>query len=327
MSSHTGVPSVNALATEHVAGLLREAAALRVAVAQNAGGATVIDAGIGVRGGLEAGRRIAEICMGGLGTVSFAPPAPALGRFTQIHVHSAEPVLACLGSQYAGWSLSEGEGKGAYFALASGPGRAIARREPLFTELQYVDAHDRAVFVLEVDKPPPATLIEKVARDCSLPEDRLTFILTPTRSLAGTVQIVARVLEVALHKVHALGIALTRIVDGAGSAPLPPPAPDMVAAMGRTNDAILFGGSVTLFYDGTDEEAQGLANALPASASRDYGRPFAQTFKHYQYDFYKIDPMLFAPAQVLVCNVATGNSFAGGAVDVERLAESFGVKA
>jgi methenyltetrahydromethanopterin cyclohydrolase len=307
--------------------MVREAAALRIAVEKSTGGSTIIDAGIRVRGGLEAGRRIAEICMGGLGRVRFAPAGSSAGPFTQVHVHSADPVLACLGSQYAGWSLSEGEGKGAYRALASGPGRAIARREPLFAELQYADAHDHAVFVLEVEKPPPAGLIAKVARDCGLAEERLTFILTPTRSLAGTVQIVARVLEVALHKMHELKVDLARIVDGAGSAPLPPPAPDVVRAMGRTNDAILFAGSVMLFYDGSDEEAQQLATNLPASASRDYGRPFAETFKHYQYDFYKIDPMLFAPAQVLVCNVATGNAYRGGAVDAERLAESFGVKA
>src|ERR1041384_727928 len=92
-------PSVNALASESVATLIREAGALRLAVQKSDGGATIIDAGINVRGGLEAGRRIAEICMGGLGRVCFAPPEPALGAFTQIHVHSADPVLACLGSQ------------------------------------------------------------------------------------------------------------------------------------------------------------------------------------------------------------------------------------
>jgi len=325
--SSAGRPSVNALAAVQVATLIREAAALRVAVSKSELGATLIDAGILARGGLEAGRRIAEICMGGLGTVVLAPGELALGGFTQLHVHSADPVLACLASQYAGWSLSHGEGKNAYQALASGPGRAIVRREALFDELGYQDAHDAAVFVLEVEREPPDAVVEKVMRDCGLPAARITFILTPTRSLAGTVQIVARVLEVALHKAHALGFDLKHIVDGAGSAPLPPPAPDFLSAMGRTNDAILFGGSVTLFVDGSDADARKLAFDLPASASRDYGRPFAHIFKEYEYDFYKIDPMLFAPAQVLVCNLASGNSYRGGAVDAERLAESFGVKA
>lgn len=318
-------PSVNALAAPHVAALLAGADALRLRVSADETGATIVDAGIAARAGLEAGRRIAEICMGGLGTVALVPGDPEMRGFTQVHVHSAAPVLACLASQYAGWSLSQGEGKGAFHALASGPGRAIARREALFDELGYADRFDRATFVLEVDRPPPTPVVEKVARDCALPPQGITFILTPTRSLAGTVQIVARALEVALHKAHALGYPLEQIVDGAGLAPLPPPAPDFLTAMGRTNDAILFGGSVTLFVDSSDEQARQLAATLPASASRDYGKPFAQTFKDVQFDFYKIDPMLFAPAEVLVCNVASGNAFRGGARDPARLKESFGV--
>jgi methenyltetrahydromethanopterin cyclohydrolase len=242
-----------------------------------------------------------------------------------VHVHSADPVIACLASQYAGWSLAHGEGKGAFRALASGPGRAIARREPLFDELRYADRFDRAAFVLEVDCVPPEPVIGKIARDCALPPDRITVVLTPTTSLAGTVQIVARALEVALHKAHALGFALDRIVDGTGAAPLPPPAPDFLAAMGRTNDAILFGGRVALYVDGPDADAERLARELPASASRDYGKPFAQVFKDYQFDFYKIDPMLFAPAEVTVCNLGSGRSFRGGRRDLARLAESFGL--
>jgi len=320
-----GRSSVNALAAAHVERLLAAADALRLRVSRAESGATLVDAGIAARGGLEAGRRIAEICLGGLGTVTLVPGEAVLRGLTHVHVHSADPVLACLASQYAGWSLSHGEGKGAFRALASGPGRAIARRETLYDELDYADRFDRAVFVLEVDRAPPAAVIEKVAQDCELPAERVTFVLTPTRSLAGTVQIVARVLEVALHKAHALRFPLDRIVDGTGVAPLPPPAPDFLTAMGRTNDAILFGGGVTLFVEAADDQAEALAGALPASASRDYGKPFAQIFKDFEFDFYRIDPMLFAPAEVLVCNVATGKSFRGGARDAARLAESFGL--
>ena len=318
--------SVNAQAAAHVERLLAAADALRLRVSRADGGATLVDAGIVARGGLEAGRRIAEICLGGLGTVTLVPAGEAVLRgLTHVHVHSADPVLACLASQYAGWSLSHGEGKGAFHALASGPGRAVARRETLYEELDYADRFDRAVFVLEVDRAPPAAVVEKVAQDCELPAERLTFILTPTRSLAGTVQIVARVLEVALHKAHTLRFPLNRIVDGAGFAPLPPPSPDFLTAMGRTNDAILFGGSVTLFVDTTDDEARALGSALPASASRDYGKPFARIFSDFEYDFYRIDPLLFAPAEVLVCNVASGKSFRAGTRDAARLADSFGL--
>ncbi len=313
--------SINQLAQPLVDQLIGDANAYRVAVTRHACGARLIDAGIEARGGLEAGRLIAEICMGGLGRVALTSGSGtwALG----VNVHSLEPVISCLGSQYAGWSLAHGEGKGAFYALGSGPARALAQREELFKELNYRDQAQRTCIVLEVDKPPPQEVIEKVARDCSVECENLTVILTPTRSLAGTVQIVARVLEVALHKAHALKFPLAQIVDGAGNAPLPPPAPDFVKAIGRTNDAILFAGAVQLYVDCSDDAARALAEQLPSTQSRDYGRPFAEVFKAVKYDFYQIDPQLFAPAEVLVSNIATGNSFRGGRRNDELLNKSF----
>ncbi|HUL41042.1 MAG TPA: methenyltetrahydromethanopterin cyclohydrolase [Burkholderiales bacterium] len=315
-------PSVNNQAAPLVAELLREHQALRLGVTHGPQGHTVVDAGITFDGGLEAGRRIAEICMGGLGTVSLCVNAARWPL--QVTVHSKNPVLACLGSQYAGWSLSHGSGKGAFHALGSGPGRALAGKEDLFAELGYRDKADRTCLVLEVDKPPPQEVVEKVLRDCRVEADKLTFILTPTRSLAGVVQIVARVLEVALHKVHALGFPLQHVVDGAGSAPLPPPCKDFIEAMGRTNDAILFGGEVQLFVNCSDSDAADLAHKLPCSASRDYGKRFADIFRHYEYDFYKIDPMLFAPAQVVVSCLESGKSFRAGKLNADLLDVSFG---
>lgn len=315
-------PSVNGQAAPLVAALLREHQALRLGVTRGPQDYTIVDAGITHAGGLEAGRRIAEICMGGLGTVSLSSSAARWPL--QVIVHASNPVLACLGSQYAGWSLSHGSGKSAFHALGSGPGRSLACKEELFAELGYRDQAESTCLVLEVDKSPPQEVVEKVMRDCKVSAEKLTFILTPTRSLAGMVQIVARVLEVALHKVHALGFPLQHIADGAGSAPLPPPCKDFVEAMGRTNDAILFGGQVQLFVSCGDSEARELAQKLPSSASRDYGKRFAQIFKDCAYDFYKIDPMLFAPAQVIVSCLESGNSFRAGKLNAELLDASFG---
>jgi methenyltetrahydromethanopterin cyclohydrolase len=197
-------------------------------------------------------------------------------------------------------------------------------KEPLFAELGYRDRADSTCLVLEVDREPPAEVVDKVVHDCGVAAERLTIVLTPTHSLAGMVQIIARVLEVALHKAHALGFPLEAIVDGAGSAPLAPPASDFLTSMGRSNDAILFGGTIQLYVRCDDAAAQDLATRLPCNASRDYGKPFAATFKETGYDFYKIDPMLFAPAAVVVSNVTTGRSFRGGAINEAILAQSFG---
>ena len=247
---------------------------------------------------------------------------PADGVWS-LAVSTAQPVLACLGSQYAGWSLSHGEGKDGFFALGSGPGRALAAKEELFGELGYRDAADSACLVLETGTLPPLPLLDRIAGDCGVAADRLTLILTPTSSLAGATQVVARVLEVALHKAHFLGFPLEHIVDGMGTAPLCPPSPDFLAAMGRTNDAILFGGDVQLYVAGDDAAAEDLAQRLPSAASSDYGRPFAEVFKAAGHDFYKIDPLLFAPARVAVTCLASGRTFRAGRLNAELLERSF----
>jgi methenyltetrahydromethanopterin cyclohydrolase len=315
-------PSINAAAQPLVEALVRDAARLRIGVVAHASGCRIVDAGIRHVGGLEAGRRVADICLGGLGEVRLVSTTHRWPL--RVSVVASDPVLACLGSQYAGWSLSAGEGKGAFHALGSGPARSLSVKEPLFQELGYRDAADATCLVLEVDKMPPDAVVEKVTRDCGIQPEHLTFILTPTHSIAGVVQIVARVLEVALHKVHSLGFPLEQVRDGSASAPVPPPAPDFLDAMGRTNDAIIFGGVVQLFVHAEDDAAQHLADRLPSSACADYGRPFAQVFKEVQYDFYKIDANLFAPAAALVCNVKTGKVFRAGAVNDTLLAASFG---
>ncbi len=313
-------PSVNALTVPLVTHLIANASSLRLGVDRHHSGAMIVDAGIRSPGGLEAGRLITEICMGGLGRVSLHSN-PVFPHWPwQLSVHSCNPILACLGSQYAGWSLAHEK----FFSLGSGPGRAMAGREDLYKELNYKDHADSAVLVLESDKAPPQEVIEKVARDTGLSADRLTFILTPTRSLAGAVQIVGRVLEVAMHKIHTLHFPLEHVVDGMACAPVPPPSPDFLTGMGRTNDAILFGGHAHVFVLGDDDAAAKLAKELPSSASRDYGRPFAEVFKSVNMDFYKIDPLLFSPAAVTVTAVESGKSFTGGKLDAALLDQSFG---
>lgn len=316
--------NVNLAVQPLVAQLRDHAAEYRVGVSQLDNGVTVIDAGIAHVGGLEAGRLISEICMGGLGRVGLSSASPFARWRWQAEVTASHLVLACLASQYAGWSLNHGEGKGAFFALGSGPARAMGSKEPLFEELGYRTPAGDTVIVLEVDKLPPAPIADKIIERCGIRPEQLTMILTPTTSLAGGVQIVARVLEVALHKLHELKFPLAALVDGAACAPLPPPSPNFMTAMGRTNDAILFGGQVQLYIDGEDDAARQLAEQMPSSRSRDFGRPFAQIFKGYGYDFYKVDPLLFSPAQVTVTNVKSGHSFSGGALHEQLLEQSFG---
>jgi methenyltetrahydromethanopterin cyclohydrolase len=313
--------SVNALARPLVQRLLDQADALQVVVKRDESGTCIVDAGIQSRGSVAAGLLIGEICMGGLGRVNLRSGGHE-GWPTWLEVSSAQPVLACLGSQYAGWSLAaskEETGGKKFFSLGSGPARALAGKEKLFGELGYTDRCDTGVLVLEVDRAPPKVIIDKLLKDCGLTPEGLTLILTPTTSPAGSTQVVARVLEVALHKAHELGFALGNIVDGAAAAPLPAPSPDGVEAMGRTNDAILYGGRVHLTVRGDDDAARTLARQLPSANSRDHGHSFADIFKAAEYDFYRIDGALFAPAEVWVSNLDSGNTWHGGALNMALL--------
>ncbi|HZZ60458.1 MAG TPA: methenyltetrahydromethanopterin cyclohydrolase [Roseiarcus sp.] len=315
--------SVNRQAAELTAALRRDAAMLKLGFAQGPLGETLIDAGAGRPGGIEAGLRIAEICLGGLGTVRLAPNGATPNWPWTVAVSSPQPVIACLGSQYAGWSLSHGAGKDAFFALGSGPARALAQKEAVLKDIGYRDEADVATLVIESGRPPPPEVVERVALDCSVAPSALTVIYAPTQSLAGSAQVVARVLEVALHKAHELKFPLERIVDGMGAAPVSPPHPDFIAAMGRTNDAIIYGGRVQLFVTGPAADAKVLAEALPSSASRDFGAPFAEIFRRFNGDFYAIDPMLFSPAEVIVTAIESGASFHSGALRPELLDASF----
>jgi methenyltetrahydromethanopterin cyclohydrolase len=315
--------SVNVRASELVDLLVADAGALKIGVTRGSLGEQLIDGGSRFHGGIAAGLRIAEICMGGLGHVALTPAAATPNWPWTVATRSSHPVIACLGSQYAGWKLSYEADDSSFFALGSGPARALARREPLFEKLAYVDRADSGTLVLESAVAPPAPVVEKIAHDCGISPRQLTIIFAPTQSLAGSTQIAARALEVALHKALELGFPLDRIVDGMAAAPLCPPHPDFVAAMGRTNDAIIYGGQVYLFVSGAAGDAKSFAELLPSRRSRDYGRSFAELFASVNGDFYAIDPMLFSPAMVIVTAIETGESFRAGELNLGLLDASF----
>lgn len=316
-------PSVGALVAPLVESLVADADRLRIKVSTGALGCRLVDAGAGVPGCLEAGRRLTEICLGGLGQVSIVPTVGLSAWPYSIQVGSNDPVTGCLGAQYAGWSLSGGEDDPNWFALGSGPGRATAAVEALYGELGYKDDASSIVLVLETGAPPPESVVRMVMEATGADAGAITFIYAPTQSLAGSVQVVGRVLEVALHKVHTLHFPLERVLDGIGMAPLSPPSPDFMTAMGRTNDAIIYGGRVHLFVTGPSDEAEALAQTLPSHSSRDYGSPFAEVFKRFNGDFYAIDGNLFSPAEVLVTAVDTGHTFRGGALAPDLVDASF----
>jgi methenyltetrahydromethanopterin cyclohydrolase len=298
---------------------IQRAAELRIAVQTLSSGARVVDAGVNVPGGFAAGLALAELCMGGLGHVEFASLMIGGEAWPGVNVWTDHPAESCMASQYAGWAINP-EG---FFAMGSGPLRAKARVErELFGRLGYAESATRGVLVLEGRALPTDSVVTWVAAKAGLAPDALTFAVAPTASLGGGVQIVARVLETGLHKMETIGFDVTRVVSAMGTAPLPTTARSDMRAIGRTNDCILYGGQARYTVRAEDAELDELARRLPASASADYGTPFYDIFKRYDNDFYKIDPMLFSPAEVWLTSATSGRTFHAGKVDPEVLRRS-----
>lgn len=283
-----------------------------VSAAKASCGATIVDAGINSKGSYEAGRLFAEACMGGLGSVSFAVDSAM--AVPSVTVEVANPPMACLASQYAGWAL-KGEN---FYALGSGPARSLYGNEPLYVTLGYKETSSVAVLAIESSKFPPDSLLESVAACCKVDISNLYVLIAPTNSLAGSIQIVSRVVETALHKLFELGYDVSKVLYGFGTCPVPPLPKDFMTAMGWTNDAVLYGGKVWITLH--DEVAvDSLVKKLPSSSSSDYGLPFLDLFKRYNCDFYQVDPMLFSPAVVTVNNVANGGFFTVGRENADIL--------
>ena len=270
-------------------------------------GSRVIDCGVETRGGLEAGRRMAEICMAGLGIVEIVPAVPPW-RVPGVAVRTDHPLAACMAAQYAGWQISADD----YFAMGSGPMRALAHKEPLFEKIGRGDPEPCAVGVLETGRLPTPAICRRLAEQCGLEPAGLILVVAPTASQAGTVQVVARSAESAMHKLFEIGFDLNRVESAAGIAPLPPLARDDFEAMGRTNDAILYGSEVTLWVRGDWESLQAAGPRIPSCASPDHGTRFVELLRRYHGDFYRMDPMLFGPAVVTLCSLDTGQSLRFG---------------
>lgn len=302
--------------------IANDAARLRISVQWAECGTRIIDCGIQSPGGLEAGRRLAEVCLSGLGSVSLAAAAPELSSGPAVLVRTDQPIAACMASQYAGWQISAGK----FFAMGSGPMRAMGSKEPLFEQIGQRESANVGVGILETRTFPIDEVCLQIAHACRLAPEKLTLLVAPTASQAGTVQVVARSVETTLHKLFELGFDIKQVESGFGVAPLPPVAGDDLAAIGRTNDAILYGGEVTLWVRTDDNAIEAIGPRVPSSASSDFGCPFAAIFERYNRDFYKIDPHLFSPACVVFCNLKTGNSFRFGQTQPRVVHESFGIR-
>jgi methenyltetrahydromethanopterin cyclohydrolase len=314
--------SVNRMAWKLAEKLLDNQDFYGVKASKTSSGATIVDAGVNAPGGFQAGRIITEICMGGCGKAHIGFKNYGDFELPSITVCTDQPAIAALGSQFAGWRIKEGGS----IAIGSGPARALALKpKEIYEEIGYKDSSDKAVLTLESNKLPSDTLIEKVVGACNISAENLIVAVAPTASIAGLTQVSGRIVEVGIHKLRMLGLSPRVIRYACGYAPIPPMCREFEVAMARTNDAILYGGTVYCTVEYDDEAAlQKIVEQAPSRTSKDYGKPFLQIFREADRDFYKIDHNLFAPALLIINNVKTGKTFKAGEINPKVLAESLG---
>jgi methenyltetrahydromethanopterin cyclohydrolase len=314
--------SVNRMACKLAENLLDNQDFYGVKASKTTSGATVVDAGLNAPGGFQAGRIITEICMGGCGKAHIGFKNYGDLELPSITVCTNQPAIATLGSQFAGWRIKEGDS----VAIGSGPARALALKpKNIYEEIGYQDSSDKAVLMLESNNLPSDELIEKVTGACNVKAENLIVAVAPTASIAGLTQVSGRIVEVGIHKLRTLGLSPNVIRYACGYAPIPPMCREFEVAMARTNDAILYGGTVYYTVEYDDEEAlKKILQRAPSRASKDYGKPFLQIFREADRDFYKIDHNLFAPSTLIINNAKTGKVFKAGETNSKVLLQSLG---
>ncbi len=295
-------------------------------------GATVLDM---TNASWNGGKLVGEICMGGLGTVDFTSYNLDGHYIPSVNVYTSEPIISCMASQLAGWNVKlkkevEKEGvkkkKTIFQSLGSGPARAKSKVEKLFEEIKYDDDSDCAVIVFETAKLPNEEVMAIVAEKCGVDASKTYAVCAPTACLTGSIQVAARIVETGIHKLHEIHFPLDVLKDGFGTTTIAPIAKDDLGAMGRTNDSISAAGMTYYTIDVEKDKQNELFELLkkaPANTSSSYGKPFIETFKAANYDFYAIDPGLFAPAIYTVTNVKTGKSITVGEINHNLLKESY----
>ena len=324
--------SLNTAALGLVQKLCDEKEKYNVIVEESESGATIIDAGINADGGFFAGEIITEICLGGYGKANVTPIQYGDTILPSVFVITDHPALSTLASQFAGWQI-KGEG---FSAIASGPARALALKpKKLYEKLKYRDEAKIAVLVLETGKKPPEVVIKQIVEKCKVTPKNLFLIMFSTTSMAGATQVSGRVVETGLHKLERLGLDPLIVRHAWGYAPIVPLHPSSGEAMGRTNDAILYGGvtNYTLKYE-DEQKLENIVKQAPSSSSKmlqearrlaEKNPRFLDIFKEAGFDFYKIDPNIFAPAVVAINNMRTGRTFRAGSLDVEVIKSSLGI--
>jgi len=317
--------SVNEMGSYVIEEMLDWSEDLKIEVIKLKNGATVIDCGVKEKGGYEAGMYLARLCLADLADLQYTTFDLKGLKWPAIQIATDNPLIACMASQYAGWRISVG----GYFGMVSGPARTLALKpRELYKEIGYQDDFQSAILFIESNKLPDEKVVEYIAKHCSVDPENVMIAVAPTASIAGSVQISARVVETGIHKFKSIDFDINCIKSGYGIAPIAPVVGNDIQCMGSTNDCVIYCGETnyTVLFDGELAELEELVKKVPSTNSPHFGKPFYQTFKEAGFDFYKVNEGIFAPARLNVNDLKYKKTISSGGIYPEILFQSFGIK-
>ncbi|HTX79560.1 MAG TPA: methenyltetrahydromethanopterin cyclohydrolase, partial [Longilinea sp.] len=227
-------------------------------------GSLVVDCGAIAPGGFDAGLAMARVGMAGLGSAQVVMGSLDGVPWPYVETLTDRPLQATLLCQAANWPVDLPGLRG----MGSGPACLLNTSLEVGKLAHDAEVSGHVVLILEANTLPDSAACVRLAESCGVAPDHLAIMIAPTSSLAGSVQIAARSVETALHKLHQMTFDVTRVVNGFGRCAVAMPTGDDLTAMGKTNDAVLFGCQVWLAVcEVTDDELVDVVAHIPSSTS------------------------------------------------------------
>ncbi len=312
--------SVNAEAMKIVRKILESPEALGVEVSRLPCGSTLIDMGQRARGSWQAGRYFTLVTVGGLGDLSFESFQLGAARLLAVRLMVDRPLEACMGCQVAGWRLVDEPDA----PILAGPARTLNNPPDYHVRLSgYRDHAHEGVVTVQMSRPVTDDMALVMAKACDLAQENLFIMASRHACLVSTIQVPARGIETAMHRLALEGFDLGRIQQAFCTGPIPPLVDDELSSMGRINDALYYGGEVSLYVDAADEILEPLVPTVVSEVSPLARRSFAELYRDAGYDFHAIPLDAHTPAVLHMTNVKSGRTFSAGRFDYEVLQRSF----
>ena len=311
--------SVNENVTKYVDKLLDREEELSIKSYSLENKATVIDCGVNAPGSIGAGILFADISLAGLGNVSVVPGIIDSYYINFAQVYIDRPAIACLGSQKPGWKL-KADG---FAGTGYGPARAISQKpKNIYAAINYTDDAETAVINIETQTMPSVKEMEYIAKQCSTDPECVVALIARPNSIAGSVVNGTRVVEWAMNRLLQMEYDIMEITSASGACPIAPLKKEEPEFVGASFDSIAYYGMAYLYTKGRNDAFKDATS----SSSKSYGKSFKALLKESQGDFSKVDPMMYAPARIMVNGIQDGSLETYGKLDPAMLLESYGLK-